>query len=69
MRKSSREAKIILAWAIVTLLALSCSGVAQSEKPKKVFVITDMEGVSGIFDSDLQVNPFQSPRWRSHASC
>jgi D-amino peptidase len=63
MRKSSQEASSILARAIVTLLALSCSGLAQSEKPKKLFVITDMEGVSGIFDSDLQVNPFQSPRW------
>jgi len=26
-------------------------------------MITDMEGVSGIYDSDLQVQPFQSPRW------
>ena len=26
-------------------------------------MITDMEGVSGIYDSELQVQPFQSPRW------
>jgi hypothetical protein len=63
MRKNSREANTILALAMLTLLALSCSGAAQSEKPKKLFVITDMEGVSGIFDSDLQVKPFESPRW------
>jgi D-amino peptidase len=30
---------------------------------KKVFMITDMEGVDGIFDRDLQVEPFKSPRW------
>lgn len=32
-------------------------------KSRKVFVITDMEGVSGIFDSDLQCLPGQSPRF------
>src|SRR5271157_5685319 len=36
---------------------------AQTSKPKKVFMITDMEGVSGIFDSDLQCIPYKSPRW------
>src|SRR5215469_9084593 len=30
---------------------------------KKVFVITDLEGVDGIFDSELQCIPFQSPRF------
>lgn len=58
-----RNVKTILAFALMTLLALSCLRAAQSERQKKVFVITDMEGVSGIFDSDLQVKPFQSPRW------
>lgn len=32
-------------------------------KPTKVFVITDMEGVSGIFDTDLQCMPYACPRW------
>jgi D-amino peptidase len=36
---------------------------AQTSKPKKIFVITDMEGVSGIFDSDMQCLPYKSPRW------
>ena len=36
---------------------------AQTSKAKKVFVITDMEGVSGIFDSDMQCLPYKSPRW------
>lgn len=32
-------------------------------KGKKVLMITDMEGVAGIFDSDLQCQPWKSPRW------
>jgi D-amino peptidase len=35
----------------------------QTSKFKKVFVITDLEGVSGIVDSDTQCSPYQSPRW------
>jgi len=37
--------------------------VAQSAAPKKVFMITDMEGVDGIFDSDVQCLPYKSTRW------
>ena len=48
--------------AVVGILGLA-SGGAQTEKTKKVYMITDMEGVSGIYDSELQVEPFQSPRW------
>lgn len=29
----------------------------------KIFMITDMEGVGGIFDFDLQCTPYASPRW------
>ena len=32
-------------------------------KPAKVYMMTDMEGVSGIFDSDLQCMPYACPRW------
>ncbi len=32
-------------------------------KAAKVFMITDVEGVSGIFDTDLQCLPYTSPRW------
>ena len=35
----------------------------QASRVKKVFVITDMEGVSGIFDTDLQCLPYKSARW------
>jgi D-amino peptidase len=36
---------------------------AQAAESKKVFIITDMEGVDGIYDSDLQCIPYKSPRW------
>src|SRR5271167_4171172 len=50
-----------LGLAIVIAMAISRPGLtAQS---KKVFVITDMEGVDGIFDEDLQCVPWKSPRW------
>lgn len=45
------------------LAACVLAGFAQTSKPKKIFMITDMEGVSGIFDSDLQCLPYKSPRW------
>ena len=35
----------------------------EAAKSTKVFVITDMEGVSGIFDFELQCMPYTSPRW------
>ena len=47
---------------MVFFLAAVGTVVAQT-KAKKVFVITDMEGVSGIFDTDLQCLPGQSPRF------
>ncbi len=36
---------------------------AQSAQGKKVYMVTDMEGVSGIFDTELQCIPYQSPRF------
>jgi len=53
--------KFVLVAAVV--LACGMAGFAQTAKPKKVFMITDMEGVSGVFDSDLQCIPNTSPRW------
>ena len=52
----------LLALALV-LAACVLTAFAQTSKPKKVFIITDMEGVSGIFDSELQCIPYKSPRW------
>jgi D-amino peptidase len=44
-------------------LLFSLQSVAQTATPKKIFMITDMEGVSGIFDTELQCLPYKSPRW------
>jgi D-amino peptidase len=51
-----------IAFVFVVVLNLAAGG-EESAGDKKVFVITDMEGVSGIFDTDLQCLPFQSPRF------
>ena len=55
--------RIAGALGALAFLAAVASAAAQATKPKKVFVITDMEGVDGIFNSELQCIPFQSPRW------
>ena len=60
LRTNPRGTILMLALA---LAACAFTTFAQTSKPKKVFVITDMEGVSGIFDSDLQCLPYKSPRW------
>ncbi len=57
-----------LAWirrglVFLTWLFWVCSAYAQAGRPLKVFMITDMEGVDGIFDSELQCIPNQSPRF------
>jgi D-amino peptidase len=44
-------------------LALTALAAPQSAQSKKVFIITDMEGVDGVFNEDLQVTPNKSPRW------
>ena len=49
--------------ALVGVFVFALSAFAQAPNSRKVFMITDMEGVSGIFDSDLQCMPYKSPRW------
>lgn len=57
--------------ASLAILALGCAVSinaevpvwAQPPMPQKVYVVTDMEGVDGIFDMELQVEPWTSPRW------
>ncbi|MFB3920599.1 MAG: M55 family metallopeptidase [Terriglobia bacterium] len=49
----------ILCLALLIFVAVG----AQAATKKKIFMITDMEGVSGIFDSDQQCMPYQSARW------
>jgi len=54
---------VVLISIILGMVATAPTGKAQASGPKKVFMITDMEGVSGIFDTDLQCMPGQSPRF------
>jgi D-amino peptidase len=44
-------------------MTISIPASAQTAKPGKIFMTTDMEGVAGIFDLDLQCDPLKSPRW------
>ena len=44
-------------------VGLGVSAGAQAPKGKKVLMFTDMEGVDGIFSSELQCEPWKSPRW------
>ncbi|HUX10775.1 MAG TPA: M55 family metallopeptidase [Terriglobia bacterium] len=47
-----------------SLLATLNPGGARGGKPKKVFMITDLEGVSGVFSTELQCEPLESPRFQ-----
>ena len=49
--------------SVFAILLCACTVYGQASKPKKVFMVTDMEGISGIFDSDLQCLPGQSKRF------
>jgi D-amino peptidase len=51
----------MVTFALIVLCGVSAF--AQAPQPKKVFIETDMEGVDGIFDFDLQCIPWKSPRW------
>jgi D-amino peptidase len=53
----------IVALAASVLLGTVVAFCGDNSAAKKVFVITDLEGVDGIFDSELQCIPFQSPRF------
>lgn len=45
------------------LVFLPAAAFAQTTRSKKIFVITDLEGVDGIFNFDLQCIPDKSPRY------
>jgi D-amino peptidase len=47
-----------------SLLAVLNPGASKGGKPKKVFMITDMEGVSGVFSTELQCEPLESSRFQ-----
>ncbi len=50
-------------WVALAVILGSTTFAVSQGQTKKVFMITDMEGVDGIFNSELQCNPFQSPRF------
>ncbi len=58
---SSARVFRILGWAMIftSLTPL----LAQDTRAKKIYMITDMEGVDGIFNWEDQCDPFKSPRW------
>lgn len=48
---------------LAVMISSAISAIAQTPKAKKVFAITDMEGVDGIVNLELQCVPFKSPRY------
>lgn len=59
LRNASR-----LVWSVIFLFLVFAAALpAQTNKQRKVYMITDMEGVDGIFNQEDQCVPFQSPRW------
>jgi D-amino peptidase len=61
--RSNLEDPIFKILALFVFLSATVPAFAQTRNGKKVFVITDMEGVDGIFNFDDQCVPFKSPRW------
>jgi len=49
--------------AITAILVSADLARCQTSGSKRVFMVTDMEGVDGIFNMDDQCEPFRSPRW------
>jgi D-amino peptidase len=61
---TSTSIRLATFWlSLLLALLLSLQSSAQTSATKKVFMVTDMEGVSGIFDTELQCLPYKSPRW------
>lgn len=64
MRRPATLLRAILTIAgVASVLLCSVAAFAQAPRPKKVFIETDMEGVDGIFDFEMQCIPWKSPRW------
>ncbi len=59
----SLSSRLARALVLALILAPLAAPAGQNSRSKKVLMITDMEGVGGIFDSDLQCIPLKSPRW------
>lgn len=55
--------RAMLSLVIATVLLAAWPAFAQARQGKKVYMITDMEGVDGVFNWVDQCRPFQSARW------
>jgi len=55
----------VLSWslAVIALVTSAMIATAQTSNSRKVYMLTDMEGVDGIFNWEDQCDPFKSPRW------
>lgn len=53
----------IFLFGLVSTMAVASPCFAQAMKPLKIFMTTDLEGVDGIFDCELQCDPQKSVRW------
>jgi len=56
---------VIFVLGLIILTAAVIPAFPQTRKPLKAFMTTDMEGVDGIFDFELQCNPQKSPLWEA----
>jgi D-amino peptidase len=55
--------RVSLSLYTLSILAFVLPARGQGAGSKKVYMITDMEGVDGIFSIEDQCEPFKSPRW------
>ena len=60
-RKLTAQGSFGMALAMMVVPVVLAAG--QSSGSRRVFVLTDMEGVDGIFSAEDQCVPFKSPRW------
>ena len=54
---------VLTALGLAVVIAIAVSRPGLTAQSRKVFMITDMEGVDGVFDEELQCDPWKSPRW------
>ncbi len=62
MRSSLLQSRLC-ALALASIFAFLPTAGAQAQGTKKIMILTDMEGVDGIFDEEQQCVPNKSPRW------
>ncbi|MGH9326430.1 MAG: M55 family metallopeptidase [Terriglobia bacterium] len=60
--KSGASGAVVAAGSMTSRLEAAPLPAKGTDKPVKIFMVTDLEGVSGIF-SELQCSPYEGPRW------